>query len=95
MRIRFSAVLFASCLPLAAILSSTNLASAQTITDKQRADAKRLIDAALADSSAWGRLADLTDTFGSRLSGSKALEDAIDWVLAEMRRDGLDNVSGA
>ncbi len=94
MRIRFSAVLFASCLPLAAILSSTNLASAQTITDKQRADAKRLIDAALADSSAWGRLADLTDTFGSRLSGSKALEDAIDWILAQMKKDGLANVRG-
>ena len=32
------------------------------------------------------------DTFGQRLSGSKALEDAIDWAVAEMKKDGLENV---
>jgi carboxypeptidase Q len=56
--------------------------------------ADRLIDAALADSAAWNRLAELTDRFGPRLSGSRNLEDAIDWILAEMRRDGLENVRG-
>jgi carboxypeptidase Q len=81
-------------LALAALISVTASASAQTISDKQRSDAKRLIDAAMADSSAWGRLAELTDTFGSRLSGSKALEDAIDWILGQMKKDGLANVRG-
>ena len=57
-----------------------------------REPAARLIGAALADSSAWQRLAELTDTFGHRLAGSKALEDAIAWAVAEMKRDGLDNV---
>jgi carboxypeptidase Q len=65
-----------------------------SIVLKYRADADRLIDAALRDSAAWNRLAAMTDTFGNRLSGSKNLEDAIDWVLAEMRRDGLENVRG-
>ena len=32
-----------------------------SLTDRQRADAKRLIDAALADSSGYTRLATLTD----------------------------------
>jgi carboxypeptidase Q len=54
--------------------------------------AARLIGSALADSSAWQRLAELTDTFGHRLSGSKALEDAITWAVAGMKRDGLDHV---
>jgi carboxypeptidase Q len=41
---------------------------------------------------AWERLAELSDTFGNRLSGSQALEDAIDWAVAEMKKDGLENV---
>ena len=94
MRISFSRFLSACCLIFVAANARPGAASAQTITDKQRADAKRLIDAALADSSAWDRLAELTDTFGSRLSGSKALEDAIDWILAQMKKDGLANVRG-
>jgi carboxypeptidase Q len=68
--------------------------AAQTITDKQRGDANRLIDAALADSVAYDRLSIMTDRFGNRISGSKSLEDAIDWILAEMKTDGLANVRG-
>jgi carboxypeptidase Q len=94
MRLRYSKFLSGSCLALAALIGIASSASAQTITDKQRSDAKRLIDAAMADSSAWDRLAELTDTFGSRLSGSKALEDAIDWILGQMKKDGLANVRG-
>ncbi len=56
--------------------------------------ADRLIQAALADSAAYRRLAELVDRFGHRLSGSASLERAIDWMLAEMRRDGLDRVRG-
>ena len=59
-----------------------------------RADADRLIEAALADSSMFERLAYLTDTFGPRFSGSQSLEDAIDWILAEMKADGLEGVAG-
>lgn len=64
------------------------------IADRYRANATRLIAAALADSAAYSRLARLTDTFGHRLSGSASLESAIDWILAEMKRDGLQNVRG-
>src|SRR5437763_14903265 len=65
-----------------------------SLTDRQRGDVKRLIDAALADSAGYNRLATLTDRFGHRLSGSKALEDAITWILGEMRADNLANVRG-
>jgi len=60
--------------------------------DTYRERAARLIGAALADSFAWNRLAELTDTFGHRLSGSQALEDAIAWAVRTMRDDGLENV---
>ena len=57
-----------------------------------RPDADRLIKAATADDFAWQRLAELTDTHGSRLSGSENLERAIQWAVAAMKADGLENV---
>jgi len=67
---------------------------AQTIADQYRPAADRIIQAALRDSSAWNRLAELTDRFGHRLSGSDALEHAIDWIITQMQSDGLQNVRG-
>jgi carboxypeptidase Q len=60
--------------------------------DDYREPASRLIGAALADTSAWDRLAVLTDTIGNRLSGTPQLDRAIQWATAEMKRDGLENV---
>jgi carboxypeptidase Q len=68
--------------------------SLESIVPTYRAAADRLIDAALADSAAYSRLAELVDGFGHRLSGSESLERALDWILAEMRADGLENVRG-
>jgi carboxypeptidase Q len=65
-----------------------------SLTSRQQTDTKRLIDAALADSAGFNRLAELTDKFGHRLSGSKSLEDAISWILDQMRSDKLANVRG-
>lgn len=56
--------------------------------------ADRIIAAALADSAAWNKLAELTDGFGNRLSGSESLERAIDWIIDRMKREGLENVRG-
>jgi carboxypeptidase Q len=64
------------------------------VSDSHRADAAKLIAAATRDSAAWNRLAKLSDTFGPRFSGTENLERAIDWVLAEMKKDGLENVRG-
>ncbi len=54
--------------------------------------AERIIAAAERDSSAWERLALFCDTFGPRLSGTAALERAIDWVAERLRREGYDTV---
>ena len=60
--------------------------------DRYRAAAARIIGAALTSDRAYARLAHLTDHIGNRLSGSTNLERGIDWAVAEMKRDGLDNV---
>jgi carboxypeptidase Q len=58
---------------------------------RYRAAADRIIDAALADSSAWRTMARITDIYGHRLAGSPALERALDDIVASMQRDGLEN----
>jgi carboxypeptidase Q len=65
---------------------------AQVATESHRAAADRLIDAATGDSAAHRRLSTLADRFGHRMSGSASLERAIDWIVDEMKRDGLENV---
>jgi carboxypeptidase Q len=59
-----------------------------------RTVADRLIDAGTNSTFPYERLATLCDTFGPRFSGTTNLEAAIDWILAEMKRDGLENVHG-
>jgi carboxypeptidase Q len=78
---------------LAALAFSSVRAGAQSV-EAYRAATDRLIDAATRDTAAWLRIAELTDTFGPRVSGSAALERAIDWTLERMRADGLENVRG-
>ena len=76
------------------VLAFGQASGPDSLVEQYRADADRLIDAALADSFAYDRLAYMTDTYGPRISGSQALEDAIDWMLEEMHADGLENVRG-
>jgi carboxypeptidase Q len=65
---------------------------AQTDVEAFRESSDRLIQAALRDSAAYKRLARLVDGFGHRMTGAPSLERAIDWIVAEMRRDGFENV---
>lgn len=79
--------------PIIFIISALQILSSQSVADyKKEADA--IIEASLKDSSTYERLAELCDTFGPRFSGSQNLEDAIDWILEEMKQDGLYNVHG-
>ncbi|MGC8487943.1 MAG: M20/M25/M40 family metallo-hydrolase, partial [Clostridia bacterium] len=64
------------------------------ITDAHKAAAARILESALHSHAAWERTALWTDTFGPRLSGSDALERAIDWALDELKQDGFENVHG-
>lgn len=55
-------------------------------------NSKALIDASMNDEIGFERLTYMGDMFGPRFSGSKNLEDAIDWIVEEMRKDGFDKV---
>jgi carboxypeptidase Q len=59
-----------------------------------RAATTRIIAEATTSSgpAGWKRLAELTDNFPARISGSTSLEQAIQWAADQMKRDGLDNV---
>jgi len=90
---------FASALPFL-VFAFTTLDAQSTHPESHRPawlqqyrePSARLIGEALGSTFAWDRLAVLTDTIGHRLSGSPALDRAIQWALAEMTRDGLENV---
>jgi carboxypeptidase Q len=60
--------------------------------DPYRSNAEKIIAAAQADQFAWDRLAELTDTYGQRISGSENLNRAIAWAQEAMKKDGLENV---
>ena len=79
-------ILFLVCLP-------TALMAAEIPKDYQ-ATANRLVHSATNSAFAFQRLGTLCDTFGPRFSGSANLEKAIDWCLAEMKKDGFVNVHG-
>jgi carboxypeptidase Q len=76
----------------ATLLAPAQVAS-QDIANAYRDVANRLIDAATSNHDAYARLTELVDRFGNRVSGSVALEQALDWILDEMEADGLDNVT--
>jgi carboxypeptidase Q len=63
-----------SALALLLLAAPLGAQPADAIPAKYREVANRIIAAAQADSAgAWNRIAELTDTFGHRLSGSVAL----------------------
>jgi len=84
----FTRFLFSSFLTLAFAALAADLKPAY------QAKANRLILAATNSTFGFQRLEVLCDRFGARFTGSKNLEDAIDWCLAEMKRDGFKNVHG-
>jgi peptidase M28-like protein len=77
------------------ILLALGLAAqpAGNLTEQYREAATRLIDAALADQGGMEKLSYLCDRIGNRLSGSPSLDKAIAWAAAQMRTDGLVNVT--
>ena len=83
-------------LAVALIAAAAPAARAQDagLVTTYRAAADSLIRAATRDSAAYDRIARLVDGFGHRHAGSRSLEAAIDWILGEMKKDGLQNVRG-
>ena len=77
---------------LAALSADAGAQSGPGWINAYRDTAARLIKAATADDFAWQRLAEFTDTYGNRLSGSENLTRAIAWAAEAMKKDGLENV---
>jgi len=67
-------------------------ADAPNLADQYRPVAGKLIDAALADTEGYNRLAYLCYRIGNRLSGSASLDQAIAWSAEQMKAAGLSNV---
>jgi len=89
------ALLSASLLPAAPAPSaptSTRTSTPPPLHVTLRPAAERLIGAALASDHAYLRLSHLCDGIGHRLSGSPALERAVEWAAGAMREDGLERV---
>jgi len=89
-RLRVSVIVVA--LLSASVTPEAGRPASGTWIDAYREAASRIIGEAMSSTFAWDRLALIGDTFGHRLSGSMALEDAIQWAVAEMKKDGLENV---
>jgi carboxypeptidase Q len=95
-RVGFTAVAFLSLVSLAAFSRDTQMQPPAPVApswlDGHRANAERLMQEAQRDQFAWNRLAELTDTYGARFSGSDNLARAIVWATETMKKDGLENV---
>jgi Peptidase family M28/PA domain len=59
---------------------------------KYKADADRIIAAAMADNDGYVALTYLTDHIGKRLSGTPQLNTAVEWGAELMKKAGLQNV---
>ena len=81
-----------TALCLCFLLIESSLSAQTDWLDAYREPAKRIIDESLGTRFAWERLAELGDTFGHRLSGSEALEAAIQWAATQMKEDRLEKV---
>ena len=75
-------------------ISFLTFLSANDIKKEYESVANKIYRALETDSVAFNRLAYLCDMFGPRLSGSKNLEKSIDWIIKEMKNDGLSSVRG-
>ena len=64
------------------------------IAKKFEKNVNLIIDKAMSDSEGYDRLGEMLDTFGPRFSGSTNLEKSLEWIIDEMKKDGLENVHG-
>ena len=76
------------------IINTFIFLNANDIRSSYEQSAIKITNALENDSIGYNRLSYLCDMFGPRLSGSKNLEKSIDWVIKEMKNDGLSNVKG-
>ena len=67
-------------------------ALAQDVSDYQTT-ADAIVEKSRESDKGWDRLSTLCTLYPHRLSGTSALEEAIDWIVGEMETDGFDRVT--
>ncbi|KAF9434501.1 hypothetical protein BGZ76_007908 [Entomortierella beljakovae] len=65
------------------------LSSKYSFESHMQENVDKLVAGSLESSIVWDRLAEMTDTFGNRIAGSEALENSIDWIVENVKNDGL------
>lgn len=68
-------------------------AAAPSLFESYKDVSLKITAAAFSDEEGYAKLSYLCDRIGNRLSGSAALNQAIEWAAAQMKKDGLENVS--
>jgi len=63
----------------------------QKLEQQYGATTQRIMRETLKGNEAWQKMHELCDGIGFRLSGSPGLEEAIDWAVASMKKDGQEN----
>ncbi len=79
-------------LPLILFIISTVVSGQPKFTSNHKKISSQLIGTSLANTKGFDRLTYLNDYYGPRLSGSQVLENGIDWIVEEMKKDGFDKV---
>lgn len=74
------------------LLLPTTLLAQSTIHEQITENAREIIGTSMGSSEGWDRLTHLVDYFGPRLSGSEILENSLDWIVEEMKKDDFDSV---
>ena len=69
------------------------LVAAPPLSETYKEAATQIMSAALVDRDGYAHLSYLCDRIGNRISGSDSLNAAIVWAAAQMKRDGLENVT--
>lgn len=92
------------CSPLFTLASGSHVDKASNIPNELKTeianhqdDANKIIDFLTkgpGKHQVYNRLATFVDTYGSRIAGSANLENAIDYMIDELKSDKLDNVHG-
>jgi carboxypeptidase Q len=78
--------------PLSLLLLLPFSMRAQVLTPEIRQQAERLINATSDSEVMWDRLLYFVDTYPQRLSGSSMLEESLDWIVDELKKDGFETV---
>lgn len=77
---------------LTVLLLSASTFAQNLIPDSFENEVQTIIQAAMSSDNGWERLTYMGDTYGPRFSGSENLENAIDWIVEEMKNDEFDRV---